>query len=616
MSGLFSVLNVANRGMSVQQGAINVTSHNIANANTEGYSRQRVIIETTRPFGMPTMNNAAEPGQVGTGAQIQAIQRVRDNFLDYQVRVETGTQGQYETRDKFLSEVESIFNEPSDTGISTLMGKFYDSWQQLSKQPQSSDARTVVAQQSAALADELNHTYTQLQKLKGNTQSDIKDTVFQVNDMLNQIDQLNQQIIGVKVAGEMPNDLEDKRDLLLDQLSAKFNYNIDKKQFEGYDVQPIDDSGVTNANLIKSQNNQDVRRFSYVNSIEKVSGDPNVYSTSDVYKVTYYKKGDMSSENNRVDVYVTGMDETSYKNLDENRMLWADNTGAALGVSINEDGTPVSGGTTQASALNFSSIKLFTPSSGSLKGDMSVQKDIDDYTDQLNKLAKALAFSVNAVHSGQANAANDTMPFFVNKDVAKYDADHTLNNLSTAVGAENLINAGNISVNSQIINDVMEIKTRTHDDQFPTEADNNIDGNTDNTRALAIAQLRDTLIKVQDMGQDINQRSDLFDSAKGGNTLAANGLGFTSNTNGMTMDNYFKDTIDRLGVQEQEAKRVVTNQTSLLASFQQTKESVSGVSIDEEMSNLIQYQHAYQANAKIISTVDQLLDVVINGLIK
>src|SRR5690242_2828088 len=129
MSGLFSTLNVGTRGMSVQQKSIDVTSHNIANANTKGYSRQRALIETTRPFCMPSLNNVAEPGQLGTGAQISAIQRYRDAFLDYQTRVETSTKGQFDARSIILHEVESIFNEPSDTGLSTLMGKFFDSWQ-------------------------------------------------------------------------------------------------------------------------------------------------------------------------------------------------------------------------------------------------------------------------------------------------------------------------------------------------------------------------------------------------------------------------------------------------------------------------------------------------------
>ena len=82
----------------------------------------------------------------------------------------------------------------------------------------------------------------------------------------------------------------------------------------------------------------------------------------------------------------------------------------------------------------------------------------------------------------------------------------------------------------------------------------------------------------------------------------------------MTIGNYFKDTVNRLAVQTQEAKRIVKNHEALLASLDESRTSIAGVSLDEEMANMIQYQHAYQANAKIISTVDELLDVVINGL--
>ena len=106
----------------------------------------------------------------------------------------------------------------------------------------------------------------------------------------------------------------------------------------------------------------------------------------------------------------------------------------------------------------------------------------------------------------------------------------------------------------------------------------------------------------------------MFDKFKGGSTLSNNGLKLENSTSGMKLDSYFKDTIDRLGVQAQEAQRMVTNQNELLYSVEETRISISGVSLDEEMANLVQFQHAYNANAKIISTVDELLDVVVNGL--
>jgi flagellar hook-associated protein 1 len=614
----------------VQQKSIDVTSHNIANANTAGYSRQRATIETTTPFGMPTLNNTREPGQLGTGAQISAIERYRDIFIDYQTRAETSTKGQFDTRSALLGEVESILNEPSDTGLSTLIGKFFDSWQQLSKQPQSSNTRTIVAQQSAALADDLNHTYDQLIKLKEDVQLKTKNTVVDINSKLDQINQLNLQIIGVSVAGNRPNDLMDKRDLLLDDLSSEFNINITQKEFNGIDVSPVDTTPIspvsTDFNMVNEITTGNEKKVSYISDIKFVSTDP-ADTTKNIYTVTYYSNGDMSNSANKHSITLTGVDAATYKAMDETRVIWTNKAGLAV------DSTVANGSLADGSSYAASKLSLFTPSNGELKGYASVQTDIDGYVDQLNNLAKTIAFTVNAVHSGMKDPLNadasltapptppstDAMPFFVNSDVAVYDTSNTLTNLGDATAgvlfSEKDITAGNISMNKEILNDVMKIKTRTHDNQYSLESSNTVDGETDGTRAQAIAQLRDSLIRVQDMGTTIKTRNDLFTLATG-NTLSNNGMTIANNTNGMKMDTYFRDTVDKLGIQSQEAQRMVKNQESLLASFEESRASVSGVSLDEEMANLIQFQHAYQANAKIISTVDELLDVVVNGLKK
>ncbi|MBV1819346.1 flagellar hook-associated protein FlgK, partial [Bacteroidales bacterium MSK.15.36] len=204
MSGLFGTLHVGKSGIFANQRSIDVTSHNIANANTEGYSRQRAELQTERPFCTPSMNNAAGAGQLGRGVNVADINRIRDTFLDYQVRIELGVQGKYAGRHKFLNEIENIFNEPSETGISTLLGNFFDGWQELSKQPHSSNARTVVAEQSKALTDELNHLYGQLHKLKDNAKTSIRQDLNDVNSILDQMERLNEEIIQVTAAGQKP----------------------------------------------------------------------------------------------------------------------------------------------------------------------------------------------------------------------------------------------------------------------------------------------------------------------------------------------------------------------------------------------------------------------------
>lgn len=579
MSGLFSTFNIARRGMSVSQKQIDVTTHNISNANTAGFSRQRAEAVTTKPFGMPSMNSIAEPGQLGTGVQIESIERIRDSFLDFQVRNETSTMGKYQTRANYLNEIENILNEPSDTGLSTVIGNFYKSWDELSKQASGSNARTVVVQQTLALTDSLNQTATQLEKLKTNAQEGLKSGVFEVNNILNQINQLNQEIRAVKVAGNTPNDLMDRRDLLFDRLSSKFNINIDRKLFDGTDLKSADDSGMTGNNyFVKSvEDGKGYNRLSVINSITK-NNDGSV-------TISYYKLGNSASGTNNATLKINApVTDAEIKKLDETRVLWADENGQA--VKMNGADRALIG---EGEAIDLDQLKTFEPSSGELQGLMSIQKDVNGYIDQLNKLAKSIAFSVNAVYTGEKDSATaGQTPFFVNKNLAD---------------GENNITAANITINKTFTDDVMNLKigkTLTS-------------GEGDGSRALAISQLKDALIRIEDMGGNIQSRKDLFDASKGGNDLV-DGIKFINNVTGTKTSSYFKDTVDRLGVQAQEANRIVNNQETLLSSFEESRNSVSGVSIDEETANLIQYQHAYQANAKIISTLDQLLDVVVNGL--
>ncbi|KOY65698.1 flagellar hook-associated protein FlgK [Clostridium sporogenes] len=621
MSGLFGTLNIGKSGMFAQQGAINTTSHNIANANTEGYSRQRVELQTTRPYCKPSMNSAAGPGQVGTGVQIVAINRVRDSFLDYQTRVELGVQGHFSSRHKFLSQIENILNEPTDVGISKLFGKFFDAWHDLSLNAQGSNAKKVVMEQASALADELNHTFNELSKLKENTQREIQQTVFEVNSILNQINQLNQEIVQVKVAGQQPNDLMDRRDLLLDKLSAKFGIEIDKENFEGINLSTSNhakdyqdktspfggtppqiqgkDGKFYDANLVQRVNPEDVYRFSYIKDI--TPKDKQKLGENGKYEVTYYVGGDTKSEDNKRTITVTINSEEEFKRLDEGRVLWTDKNGDVVKIPNNSSPDEKDNQSTETiknnGSCDFTNLKLFEPPSGELKGQMSVQEEIDNYQEQLNKLAKALAFSVNAIHTQSLDPANPkdkALNFFINGENPNNEME---------------ITAGNIALNKAIKENPMKIIAGVTPNS----------GEGDGKRALAISQIKDVFMSIQDIKKDTDRKKFLEKFFAPNDEFQFNGITLDTigkDTNGMTMNTYFNDIIGGLGVDEAEAKRMVKNQATLLAGFQQSRDSVSGVSLDEEFANLVQFNHCYQANAKIISTVDQLLDVVINGLKK
>ncbi|MBV4437193.1 flagellar hook-associated protein FlgK [Clostridium tyrobutyricum] len=626
MPGLFSIFNTAKSGLFSQQAAINVTSHNIANANTDGYSRQRANMVTTTPYTMPSMDGAAGAGQLGTGVTVESIQRIRDSFLDYQFRTQNSISGQYSAQDKVLSQVENVLNEPTDTSISSLMSGFFTSWQSLST---SSQNASTVAQQAYQLTNDLNNVSSQLTKIKSDTNTELKSTIGTVNGYIKQLNQLNQQIQSVTISGQNPNDLMDSRDLILDKLSNEFGISITETDNNGINVTtadsstskvdgdngiaPIDASTKKPVNIVQTVNSSDTQAstFSYVSAIEK--------NADGTYNVTYYKKGDTTTDGNKVTITVN-MTEDQAKELDECRVLWSDSNGVAYSVdsdntingSLNGDSEPVE-------PVEFSQLALFKPPAGELKGYMSVQSKVDGYQDTFNKFAKSLALSVNAIISQSSTFVKDNPTdgsgegginnFFVNgdqKDSSKY-----------SVTDENNITAANITLNVAILNDPSKIKVASRYDSNGDAVGSTTDGN----RALAVAQLANSLMNISgvnitsdDGTSTRDDRSDLVKSIFTSNSDLGNVYSIGNAVGGSTVDNYYDDLVNKIGSDEQESKNMVTYETTQLSNFSQSRESVSGVSMDEEMTNLIQFQHCYQANAKMISTVDELLDVVINGL--
>ncbi len=216
----FMGLEIGRRAIVTQQVALEVTGHNISNANTAGYSRQVANIVTTSPYHAPALIGSTRAGQLGTGCEVSDIQRYRDSFIDAQIRNESKTSGYWQSVQESLSQMEVILNEPSDEGLRGVMDSFWKSWQDLSANPESESVRAVVKERGAALADTFNHTFQQLTDLRDDVNSSIKVDVEEVNSIAQQVADLNRQVLTIRVAGKQPNDLMDRRDLLIDQLSG------------------------------------------------------------------------------------------------------------------------------------------------------------------------------------------------------------------------------------------------------------------------------------------------------------------------------------------------------------------------------------------------------------
>lgn len=425
MSGLLSTLNTAKSGMNVSQVAIQTTSHNISNINTPGYSRQRVNQSASSPYSMPGKNSNFGAGQIGTGAQIDDVTRIRNSFYDYQYRSESHQYGSTSVKYEYFKNIEGIFNEPSDTAISSSLNSFFNSWSELSKDPQSSGVKSVVIENGKYLSNSINSAFKRLESLEEGLDKQSEYIMDEVNSMLSQLDKLEKNIKIIQGSGKSPNDFLDQRDRLLDNLSFKLNIN-----------------------------DKDVKA-------------------------------------------------TLKKAYDANGKVTLDD-------------------------LTKSGVKI----SGELEGTLSMKQEIKKYKDGLKQLANTITSNVNKAAGQDIFKAKDGELISINPEM--------------------LQEPEKINVTADIALKVYELKSE----------------------------------KVNINGKD------------------------------MTINTFYNSMIQDLGQSSAAVIRDESNQSKLLENIDSSRSSVSGVSLDEEMISLVQLQHTYSANAKVMSTIDSLLDVVVNGLVR
>jgi flagellar hook-associated protein 1 FlgK len=219
----FYGLQTSLRGLLAHQRSLDVTSHNVANASTVGYSRQSADLTASTPMDVASGALASGAGaQLGTGVDVQAYRRIRDTFLDVQYRAQNTRLGEATARAQGLDQAQTALNEPGDSGISAQLSKFWTAWSTLSNNPDDVSARTALVQQAASLSDAFKAVDQQLGLAAQSAQDELTSLTGpdgQVKQAADQLAKLNDSIRKITTAGEQPNDLLDARDKLLDQLS-------------------------------------------------------------------------------------------------------------------------------------------------------------------------------------------------------------------------------------------------------------------------------------------------------------------------------------------------------------------------------------------------------------
>ncbi|MCP3031431.1 flagellar hook-associated protein FlgK [Halobacillus sp. A1] len=507
MGSTFGGLEVAKRGLFAQQSALHTTGHNISNANTEGYTRQRVNFESSGPYPPASRNRPEIPGQVGSGVQIGAIERIRVGYLDDQYRSENNKAGYYEARADELGRLEEIMNEPSEDGLSKTMDRFWNSLQDLAVNPEDSGARSVVRQRGQAVAETFNYLSNTLNNVQEDISAEIEVTTKEINSMANQINNLNQQIAEVEPHGMVPNDLYDERDNLIDKLSGHVNIDV------SYEEPPS-------------------------------SADP--------------------MATGKANITIIGENGAALK---PNLVNGADNSTNELTVNSNGEGLTTSvglggGAMTVEDFTSIGKLKGLMDSGGYLNNDGGAVGTYENMLRDLDKMATGFTEAFNEVHkSGESlnSVADDVeVPAFF-EVLGEKNEEGVIEGL-----------AGQLDITDEIKADADHIAA----------ADEALSGNGDNASALANVQ---------------NDANELFGEET-------------------SLDDYYESMIGAMAVETQEAQRMQGNTTTLKDSVQQQRESVSSVSLDEEMTNMIKFQHAYNASARNITVVDEMLDRIINQM--
>jgi len=218
MTDIYGILSLAGQALMTQQQAISVTSHNIANVNTPGYSRQRLRITTNTP-------SDTSAGMIGNGVSAETIERIYDRFLSAQVTEENQALGRWDAQKDAVEMLEVIFNESDGSGLSQAMSEFWNAWQTLTNNPSGTNERMVLVSVSEFLATTFNKLSSDLVKSQQNMDVKIQGTVTDINRLAEQLADLNQKILSTEYGTHTANDYRDRRDQVLKELSELININ-------------------------------------------------------------------------------------------------------------------------------------------------------------------------------------------------------------------------------------------------------------------------------------------------------------------------------------------------------------------------------------------------------
>jgi len=618
----FASIELGKNSLFAHKQSTQTAGHNIANSSTQGYTRQRVNLDAFEPLYRPDLSRAETPGQIGQGVTIGSITRLRDELLDRRIVSSTDDLGYWSTRDSYLMLLEQVHNEPEDISVRTRMDQFWESWQELSLYPESDAARQVVRTRSETLTDSIHHQYQALQGIRDMVHGDIEATVKQVNDLTSRIAALNEEIVKVKAMGDNPNDLMDKRDVLTEKLSTLIDISVDKRDedetfvihtaglelVQGRTHRTFDlkasvindnyadvvwaDSGnsahfesgklaalielrdVDIRDSIRSLDTMTMNFVDLVNDVHRNAMTPNGKTGIDFFREQYFINNTLGN----FDANGDGEYDSSYifritgrHTLDPREQIGLE---GVLTLSSGEGTVQVPYTSTDmvselVERINRSGAEVAAYLDQNnklvLKGTTALNKENPDFV--IRHIEDSGRFL--AGYSGVLSAGGEAGAY----DWSRANAVEVLDGAEFAVSPI-AHPSGWMEINPVIKRDIQNIAAGY-------KGPDGVAYPGDNRAALAIAAIRNTPVMVG---------------------------------NAKTFDEFFADMVTEIGLKGEQSEMMLNTQTSIVKELHDMRDSVSGVNIDEELSDIIKFQHGYNASAKFISTVNEMLDTIINRM--
>lgn len=480
------LLSIGVTGLNVSKKALETTGHNLANANTEGYSRQRVNQTSNVPISKSGL-------VVGSGARITGVNRVHDQFIEKRLNSTISDHEFHKESAMQLDQIQNIFNEIDNDGLNKIMNKFYNSFRELANQPENETIRSVVRDNAALAVKDFRRIRGTLDDLARNVDRKLEMDVKSINQLVKNVAKLNKKIAIIEANGDETGDLRDQRDLAIRDLSTFFKINSYTDNNGNYNV--------------------------------SAKGVGSLVSAGEYQELDVVSKSKIDSSNN-----MAGSVEVVFKNKPKNPIT-----------------KNFSGGT-------FTSL-------------LNTRNDhLENAQKQMDKLAFQFIQTTNAVH--RRGYVNREIKVDQNGNPAQQDSVGPTTGINFFKDVDKIDGAASIIDLSENVKDDISNITTALSPNSPG----------DNRVAIGISKIQHE--KILDNGTT-------------------------------TIEEKFLQTVGQIGMNAGKANLDAEQSDGLLAQTKAVKERLSGVSIDEETANLVRYQQAYDASAKVLKSADEMFKTVL-----